>query len=138
VSRYRALWQTLLVHLLPPDRRQRRILDGERVCRAIEVIGDPSDHALWASRFALLGDATRLMLLLAIAEAGPISVTDLATATGITDTNVSQCLRLLRAAGTVVGNRDGRIIRYELADRAIQDVLPRLGQPHPRRRHAVS
>ena len=127
------------VHLVPTDRRHRKILDGERVCRAIDAIGDPDDLAIWASRFGLLGDLTRLTVLLAIAEAGPISVTDLATATGANDTTVSQCLRLLRAAGTVVGSRDGRFIRYELADPIVGDLVRRSRRKSTRRpHHAVS
>lgn len=113
-------------------------MDGEQVCRAVDAIGDPADLAVWATRFALLGDQTRMMVLLAIAEAGPICVTDLATATGVNDTTVSQCLRLLRAAGTVVGRRDGRIIRYRLADQEVGQLLKRLTKPAISRRHAVN
>jgi DNA-binding transcriptional ArsR family regulator len=100
------------MHLVPEERRSHRILEGERVCEAIEAIGDPENVAAWAGRFSLLGDPSRLSLLLAIAGAGPISVTDLAAATGIHDAAVSQALRLLRASSTVAARRDGRIIRY--------------------------
>jgi ArsR family transcriptional regulator, lead/cadmium/zinc/bismuth-responsive transcriptional repressor len=126
------------VHLVPADRRSRRILDGERVCRAIDAIGEPSELSAWVSRFALLGDQTRLMVLLAIAEAGPISVTDLATATGVHDTTVSQCLRLLRATGVVQGRRDGRVVLYVLTDSEIGQLLKALIKPADRRSHAVN
>lgn len=104
------------MHLVPAERRNRRILENERVCEAIEAIGDHERLSSWAGRFSLLGDPSRLALLLAIAHAGPISVTDLAVATDMNDTTVSQALRLMRASGTVTARRDGRIIRYELAD----------------------
>src|SRR5438309_2269611 len=104
------------MHLVPADRQHHRALDGERVCRAIRAIGEPADIAAWASRFKLMADPSRLALLLAIAAAGPISVTDLAAATDLNDSTVSQALRLLRATGTVTGRRQGRVIRYELAD----------------------
>ncbi len=126
------------MHLVPADRRKRRILDGDRVCRAIGAMGDSAELAEWAGRFHLLGDVTRLMVLVAIAEAGPISVTDLATATGTNDTTVSQCLRLLRAARTVVGHRDGRVIRYELADPVLGELLKQVRKPVRGHRHAVS
>jgi ArsR family transcriptional regulator, lead/cadmium/zinc/bismuth-responsive transcriptional repressor len=126
------------MHLVPADRRSRRILDGERVCRAIEAIGDPSELTAWVGRFALLGDQTRLMVLLAIAEAGPITVTDLATATGVNDTTVSQCLRLLRAAGVVQGRRDGRVVLYVLTDSEIGQLLKPLSKPADRQRHALN
>jgi DNA-binding transcriptional ArsR family regulator len=117
------------MHLVPADRRNRRILEEDRVCRAIGGIGDRRDVATWAGRFSLLGDPSRLALLLAIAHAGPISVTDLAVATDINETTVSQALRLLRTAGTVVALRDGRIMRYELADHDVLDLLRNVSDP---------
>ena len=71
-------------------------------------------------------------MLTCIHAAGPISVSDLAAATGITGTTVSQTLRHLRASGTVAAERDGRVIRYRLADSAIAALLSHSpGQPQP-------
>lgn len=117
------------MHLVPEERRDHRILDGERVCRAIDAIGKPANVRAWAERFGILGDPTRLALLLAIAQAGPISVTDLAVATDINDTTVSQALRLLRARGTVVARRDGRIMLYSLADQQVAHLLMQVTAP---------
>ena len=118
------------VHLLPAERRGQRVIDGERVCQAIEAIGDAAELQSRAARFALLSDPTRLTVLTCIRAAGPISVSDLAAATGITDTTVSQTLRHLRASGTVAAERDGRVIRYRLADSAIAALLgPPTGGP---------
>jgi DNA-binding transcriptional ArsR family regulator len=57
-------------------------------------------------------------------------------AADMNDTTVSQALRLLRASGTVVARRDGRIIRYELADDQIAHLLKHVSPP-PMRRHRV-
>ena len=90
-----------------------------------------------AAQFALLSDPTRLTVLTGIRAARPISVSDLAAATGITDTTVSQTLRYLRASGTVAAERDGRVVRYRLADSAIAALLgsptgrPAHDQPYP-------
>jgi ArsR family transcriptional regulator, lead/cadmium/zinc/bismuth-responsive transcriptional repressor len=129
------LWNDRVVHLVPTD---RRTLEGERVCRAIAALGQPTDLTTWATRFGLLGDRSRLALLVCIAHAGPISVTDLAVATGMNDTTVSQALRLLRAAGTVSTRRDGRIIRYELADDQIRQLLHHLPAVPAQHRHAAT
>jgi ArsR family transcriptional regulator, lead/cadmium/zinc/bismuth-responsive transcriptional repressor len=102
------------VHLLPRDRRHHRIIDEERVCDAIAVISDAEAVRRQAAEFALLADPTRLTLLLCIRAAGPISVSDLAAATGIADATVSQTLRHLRAANVVTTTRQGRVVRYEL------------------------
>lgn len=111
------------MHLIPAERAGHRVIDGERVCQAIEVLGHGPDLPERAKVFALLGDATRLTILTCIRAAGPISVSDLAVATGINDTTVSQTLRHLRAAEAVIAERDGRVIRYRLADGPIAALL---------------
>lgn len=111
------------MHLLPAERSGHRVIDGERVCQAIEALGAPEEISDRARQFAILGDPTRLMVLTCIKAAGPISVSDLAAATGVNDTTVSQTLRYLRATQTVTAERDGRIIRYRLAPGPVAAIL---------------
>jgi len=118
------------VHLVPVD-LSHRVIDGEAVCAALGAIGGCEDVSGWAQRFKILADPSRLTLLLCIHRAGPISVTDLAVAAGLNDTTVSQALRLLRAGGTVAARRDGRIVRYRLADDRIAALLDQLSAEVP-------
>lgn len=111
------------MHLVPTDRQDRHTIDDHQVCAAIAGIGDPEQVHRHAERFALLGDPSRLMLLLAIDAAEDISVTDLAIAVGMSDTAVSQALRLLRAAGVVAGRKEGRVVRYRLADAGVAGLV---------------
>jgi ArsR family transcriptional regulator, lead/cadmium/zinc/bismuth-responsive transcriptional repressor len=111
------------MHLLPAERADHRVIDGERVCQAIAALDSPEAISVRARQFALLSDPTRLTLLTCIKAAGPISVSDLAAATGIQDTTVSQTLRHLRATQTVTAERDGRVIRYRLASASIAALL---------------
>lgn len=111
------------MHLLPADRADHRIIDAERVCQAIAALDDTESVRARAQRFAVLADPTRLTLLTCIGAAGPISVSDLAAATGLNDTTVSQALRYLRATQIVSTERDGRIIRYQLADNPVSALL---------------
>jgi DNA-binding transcriptional ArsR family regulator len=111
------------VHLLPADRSGHRVIDDERVCQAIAAISSATDIQARARSFAVLGDPTRLTLLVGIRTAGPISVSDLAAATGFNDTTVSQALRYLRAVGVVSAERDGRVIRYRLTDGPVAELL---------------
>ncbi|MFJ3223943.1 ArsR/SmtB family transcription factor [Streptomyces sp. NPDC086783] len=104
------------MHLVPADRAGRRTIDGHRVCDAVAAIGEPTAVRAWADRFSLLADPGRLALLLALHRAGPLAVSDLAVATGMNDPAVSQALRLLRTAEVVVGERQGRVVRYRLVD----------------------
>ena len=110
------------MHLLPAERSGHRVIDGERVCQAIAALS-PADIQARAKTFAILGDPTRLTLLTCIRAAGPISVSDLAAASGLNDTTVSQTLRYLRAALVVTAERDGRVIRYQLADGPVAALL---------------
>ena len=111
------------MHLLPAERADQRIIDGERVCQAIAALDEPAAIAARAQRFAVLADPTRLTILTCVQAAGPISVSDLAAAAGVNEATVSQTLRYLRAAGTVTAERDGRVIRYQLTDTAIATLL---------------
>lgn len=113
------------VHLLPAERSGYRVIDDDRVCRAIAAIGPAAEIEARAKSFAVLGDPTRLTLLTCIAAAGPISVSDLVAATGFNDTTVSQSLRYLRAAGVVTAERDGRVIRYRIAGGLVAELLTR-------------
>ena len=122
--------KNVAVHLVTAEHATHRMIDPERVCQAIEAL-DGLDVATRAKRFALVGDPTRLALLTCIQAAGPISVSDLAAATGINDATVSQTLRYLRAAEIVSTERDGRVIRYRLTDPSVAVLL---GRPAPVRR----
>jgi ArsR family transcriptional regulator, lead/cadmium/zinc/bismuth-responsive transcriptional repressor len=108
--------QDRAVHLLPQERSDHRVIDGERVCRAIAALDDPAALRERARRFALLSDPTRLTLLTCISAAGPISVSDLAAATGVAAGTASQTLRHLRASRAVEAEREGRVVRYRLTD----------------------
>jgi DNA-binding transcriptional ArsR family regulator len=116
-------WHSWHVHLLPAERSGHRVIDDERVCQAIAAISMEADLQARAKIFAILGDPTRLTLLTCIRAAEPISVSDLAAATGFNDTTVSQTLRYLRAAAVVTAERDGRVVRYRLADGPVAALL---------------
>jgi DNA-binding transcriptional ArsR family regulator len=106
-------------------------LDGCAVeCVHPEVVARVVAHApgeaelnRLAAVFKLLGDPTRARLLYALLEAGELCVCDLAAATGIAETTVSQALRLLRASEVVTGRRQGRNVFYRLSDAHIRIVL---------------
>ena len=70
---------------------------------------------LQAEILKTLASPRRLEILHALAR-GPIEVGRLAQAIGATQPNVSQHLGVLRAAGIVEAERDGREVRYRLTD----------------------
>ncbi len=75
-----------------------------------------------ARMFRLLGDPTRLSLLLHCLEA-PRAVSDLAEAVGLSLPLTSHHLRLLRTAGLVESDRDGRRVLYRPADEHVRHML---------------
>jgi DNA-binding transcriptional ArsR family regulator len=70
---------------------------------------------LQAEVLKTLASPRRLELLHQLAEA-PLSVGQLAHALDLSQPNVSQHLAVLRSAGLVEAERDGREVRYRLAD----------------------
>ncbi len=72
----------------------------------------------------------RLMLLEQLAQ-GPRGVEGLADKTGLTIANTSQHLQILRRAGLVTNNRDGKAVIYSLNDKrtlALMDLLRLLAE----------
>ena len=114
------------MHLLTSEQAQRPTIDEHSVCAAMDGLPEPTQVHEWAQRFALLADLTRLTLLLCIHNAGSICVTDLATAAVLKEATVSQALRLMRAHSLVSAHRDGRVVRYRLADERVHDLLHQL------------
>jgi ArsR family transcriptional regulator len=97
------------------DECEDPVIHPERVDSAkARLLLGPSAEAL-ARQFALMADATRLRILIALSS-GELCVHDLAAATGINRTTVSHQLRTLRDARLVRRRREGKIIYYALDD----------------------
>lgn len=79
-----------------------------------------SDEALGliASRFKLLGEASRLKLLIAL-EDGERNVTELVAATGLTQANASRHLSALTEGGVLNRRKEGLNVYYGIADPGI-------------------
>lgn len=76
-----------------------------------------------AEGFKLLGEPNRLRILYALLEAGELCVCDVAATVDISETAVSQAMRLLRTAGIVRNRRDGRTVYYRLDDAHVRLLL---------------
>ena len=75
-----------------------------------------------ADLFHLLGDPTRLRIVLACVAA-PVAVGDIASSLQLSSSLVSHHLRLLRAARIVKSERQGKQVFYTAADAHISGVL---------------
>ena len=83
---------------------------------------DDAQTTIIAETYRLLGDPTRLRVLLACLD-GPVAVGDIARITGASQPLVSHHLRLLRGARLVRGQRRQRQVLYATADAHIRDML---------------
>src|SRR5450759_5819686 len=78
----------------------------------------PADgiYGLQASLLKTLASPRRLEIVHYLGEAGPVEVRKLAEHFGSTQPAISQHLAALRGVGIVEAVRDGREVRYQLAD----------------------
>jgi DNA-binding transcriptional ArsR family regulator len=92
-----------------------------------------SNVAELADLFRLLGDPTRLRIVLACLDT-PIAVNDIANKLDLSNSLVSHHLRLLRAARIVQADRHGKQVFYAAADQHISgvlaDMLEHIAEPH--------
>lgn len=75
-----------------------------------------------ADLFRLLGDPTRLRIVIACREE-PMAVGAIAEGLGLSLSLVSHHLRLLRAARLVRGLREGRQVFYQVADHHVRGMI---------------
>jgi DNA-binding transcriptional ArsR family regulator len=81
-----------------------------------------SGPVLLADLFQLIGQPTRIQILLAIGES-EACVCHLEAVTGLRQAVISQHLMLLRRAGLVTPNRAGRNIYYRLSKPGLLDLI---------------
>ena len=78
--------------------------------------------ALKAKLFRGFGDASRLSIL-EVLRAGPLTVGEIVTATGLSQSNASNHLACLRDCGLVVAEQQGRYVTYQLSDGRVDEML---------------
>ena len=76
-----------------------------------------------AACFSLLGDPTRLKILLSLAHARELCVGDLADILDMETSAVSHQLRKLKDGGLIANRREGPNIYYQLESGAIREAL---------------
>ena len=81
-----------------------------------------------ADLFKVFGDSTRLRILYELMDGG-LCVGDLADALEMNQSAVSHQLKILKQNKLAKSTRDGKTIRYELADDHVKEILA-LGKEH--------
>ena len=77
---------------------------------------------LQAKLFRGFGDPSRLAILSAL-RSGPLTVSEIVKATGLSQSNVSNHLGCLRDCGLVVAQQNWRYVTYQLSDDRVRELL---------------
>jgi ArsR family transcriptional regulator, lead/cadmium/zinc/bismuth-responsive transcriptional repressor len=99
-----------------------RVLHPEAIARARGALRADEQYADLAETFRALGDASRAKILHALLTQ-ELCVCDLAALAGITESAVSQHLRVLRSLRIVRNRKAGRVVYYSLEDACIRALL---------------
>jgi DNA-binding transcriptional ArsR family regulator len=92
-------------------------VDPARVDTARAALISAEEAARLAGLLGLLSDPVRSRILIALGSAQRLCVGDLALALEVSEDAVSYALKLLRTAGLVTFQKEGRIVFYQLAAR---------------------
>ena len=77
---------------------------------------------LQAKLFRGFGDSSRLAILEAL-RGGPLTVSEIVKATGLSQSNTSNHLACLRECGLVVSEQNWRYVTYHLSDERVARLL---------------
>ena len=89
---------------------------------AQKTLADSDTIVNMAETFKVLGDQTRLKIVLALSKQ-ELCVLDIASALNITESAISHQLRLLKALRLVKQRKDGKMVFYSLDDEHIDDLI---------------
>jgi DNA-binding transcriptional ArsR family regulator len=106
-----------------------------RICACVDALGmDAIDSidVLQAEVMRTLAHPRRLQIIHLLAT-GPRDVQTVAEELGMTQPNASQHLAVMRSTGIVERRRDGRSVRYRLADPAVLGACRQMRQVLQRR-----
>lgn len=88
----------------------------------VPMTASPRATGLKAKLFRGFADPSRLAILETL-RAGPLTVTEIVEATGLSQSNVSNHLSCLHDCGLVLREQDGRHVRYSPSDRRVVTLL---------------
>ncbi len=96
--------------------------DPERTAHGRALLPDARSQIALADTFRALADPTRVSIALSLLRQ-ELCTCDLAAITGVTESAVSQHLRILRRLRLVKSRREGRLVFYSLDDLHIRILL---------------
>ena len=107
---------------------QVRCIDAGDVARAVSLLEDGETYAQLAELFGALADPTRTKIVHTLLQQ-ELCTCDIAAVVGISESGVSQHLRILRGLRLVKYRRAGKLVYYSLDDAHIA-LLVQVGLVH--------
>lgn len=104
------------------DRCEIHAVDQEKVDETRHKLLDDQVYAYLAETFAALADSNRAKIIYSLIGQ-ELCVCDIACVVGVSESAVSQHLRILRNLRLVKQRKDGRMMYYSLNDDHIQALL---------------
>ncbi len=99
-----------------------RTVDAERVVRGQQLLLDDDVYFELAETFRALADSSRAKIVYSLLQQ-ELCVCDLAAVVGMSESAVSQHLRVLRNLRLVKTRRDGKLMYYALDDAHVRHLL---------------
>ena len=101
----------------------KRIIHLDRVARARKQAVETPILDRLALTYKIMGDPTRLKIIMALRDGEEMCVCDLAAFIGLSESAVSHQLRRLRESALVKFRRDGQTLYYSLDDDHVSDLI---------------
>jgi len=104
------------------DACEDRVTHPDAVAAARGALVSEREIATLADTFSALADSNRMKILFAL-SASELCVCDLAAVVGVSESAISQHLRVLRGVRWVKRRREGRMVYYSLDDSHVSELL---------------
>lgn len=108
--------------VLQPDQCDVQAMHPEAVHAARAALIPDETLADLSDTFSALADSNRMKILFALTTT-ELCVCDLASVVGVSESAISQHLRVLRSLRWVKGRRAGRMVYYSLDDQHVSSLL---------------
>jgi len=97
-------------------------IDEEKVKAVTKLMPEETEVERTAETFKILGDPTRLKIVLALIKE-ELCVCDLSALVGVSVSAISHQLRLLRGMRLVKHHKDGKMVFYSIDDEHIENII---------------
>jgi len=104
------------------DSCQVKYIDEIKVEKARKALLPDDMYADLAETFRAMADSNRAKMVYSLLQQ-ELCVCDLATVVGLSESAVSQHLRVLRSLRLVRSRKDGKMVYYSIADDHVSDLL---------------